>query len=72
MTRLLTIPEVADRLACKPQTVRRLIASGKLQCHRLTSRFYRVSETQLETFLRQHGEPAPSPEPVEVVDWIGE
>lgn len=32
--RLLTIPDVADYLACSPKTVRRMIADGKLKAYR--------------------------------------
>ena len=35
LLRLLTLHEVADRLAVSPRTIRRLVASGELPCLRV-------------------------------------
>jgi excisionase family DNA binding protein len=34
-TKLLTVSEVAEQLNCGPETVRRLVKSGRLKCKRI-------------------------------------
>ena len=55
--RLLTVREVAERLRSSPETVRRWLRQGKLQGFRPggTRLGYRISERELEQFLRQSG-----------------
>lgn len=47
--RLLKIPEVAQRLSCSESTVRRLIETKKLGCHRFGA--IRISELHVQKFL---------------------
>ena len=49
---LLTVDEVAERLKCHPQTVRRWIWSGKLK-HVKVGGLVRVSEEELVMFLQE-------------------
>ncbi len=51
ISRLLTIPEVAERLRVNPKTVRRWIAGDELAAYRV-GRQWRISEDQLMIFLR--------------------
>ena len=46
---LLNVNQVAARLSHSPQTVRNLIASGKLECFRCPG--IRISEEQLSAYL---------------------
>jgi excisionase family DNA binding protein len=50
-SQLLTVEEVARRLAVATRTVRRLIDRGELIAHRM-GRVVRVSEDDLEQFIR--------------------
>lgn len=52
---LLTVEEVAERLRCHPQTVRRFIWSGKLD-HVKVGGLVRVPETALRRLIEQGGE----------------
>lgn len=52
---LLTVEEVADRLRCHPQTVRRFIWSGKLD-HVKVGGMVRVPETALQRLIQEGGE----------------
>jgi excisionase family DNA binding protein len=47
---LLPVPMVASRLSVDPQTVRRLIAEGRLRAVRV-GRAYRVAPGDLERFI---------------------
>lgn len=54
MTRLLTVPETAERLGYSPKTVWRLIRSGRLTARRLAPGSpWRVSEADLDAFVEQ-------------------
>jgi excisionase family DNA binding protein len=55
---LLTVREVAERLRSSPETVRRWLRQGKLRGFRPggTKLGYRVSEQELQRFLRVAGE----------------
>ena len=55
---LLTVEEVAKRLRCHPQTVRRYIWSGKLGFVKVGG-MVRVPESALERTLAELGEPTP-------------
>ena len=50
--RLLTIPEVADRLRVNQKTVRRWIDMGELAAYKL-GRQWRISERDLRNFLNE-------------------
>ena len=50
---LLPVNEVAERLRCRPETIRKYIATGLLPAVKLPSGYYRVREVDLETFLEQ-------------------
>jgi excisionase family DNA binding protein len=56
--RLLTVREVAERLRSSPETVRRWLRQGKLRGFRPggTKLGYRVTESELQRFLRDSGE----------------
>ena len=49
---LLTVAEVAERLAVSTRTVRRLIDSGELVTHRV-GRAVRISEADLAAYARE-------------------
>lgn len=51
MTRLLTIPEVAERLRVHPRTVQRAISDGRLAVVEITARAPRIAESELERFV---------------------
>jgi excisionase family DNA binding protein len=53
--RLLTVPEVADRLRLKPETVRRWLRSGKMKGIALGSDHagWRVRESEVDRLLNQ-------------------
>nr|WP_237180370.1 helix-turn-helix domain-containing protein [Roseomonas haemaphysalidis] len=51
--RLLSVVEVATRLAVSTKTVRRSITQGDLRVHRL-GRQIRISEEDLQAFLARH------------------
>ena len=55
--RLLTVREVAEQLRSSPETVRRWLRQGKLRGFRPggTKLGYRVSESELQRFLRLVG-----------------
>ena len=52
LTRLLTIPEAAERLALKPSTVRKLIALQQIPAVRPTKRAVRLRESDIELLIR--------------------
>jgi excisionase family DNA binding protein len=53
MSRLLLVAEVAERLRCSISMVYDHIAQGRLKAYKVGgSKGYRVSEAQLEEFLR--------------------
>lgn len=55
---LLTTKEVAERLQLKIQTVQKYIRDGKINAIKFGGKVYRVSETELQTFLEnQKGMP---------------
>lgn len=49
-TRLLTLPEVAERLQVHIDTLRRAIRAKRLEAYKLSGQ-WRVSEAQLERYL---------------------
>ncbi|MBL4844955.1 MAG: helix-turn-helix domain-containing protein [Planctomycetes bacterium] len=49
--RLLTVAQVAARLACSQRTVRSYLASGRLLRVRLSPRAVRIRESELARFL---------------------
>lgn len=51
--RLLTIPEVAERLRFHQGHIRRLISAGKLSVVRLSAKALRVAELDLEAFIEK-------------------
>lgn len=54
---LLTVNQVADRLACKPDTIRAHIAAKRLRAFDIgtkSQRIWRVSEEDLVAFLDQN------------------
>lgn len=57
MSRLLRIEEVADRLALKPGTIRKLIRQGRLPAVRPTLRAVRCREEDVEALIRVGYEP---------------
>ena len=48
---MLKIKEVAERLRCSHDVVNRLVATGKLPAHRISSKVVRVSEADVIAFL---------------------
>ena len=52
--RLLTIKDVAQLLQVHEQTVRGYVRNGRLLCVRLGRRAIRISQSDLEEFIRQH------------------
>lgn len=58
MNSLLTVQQVAARLECNPETIRRAVRVGALGCHRLGNR-YRISVDQLDAFLEARRCPGP-------------
>lgn len=54
--RLLTIDEAAELLLMHPRTVRRKIAEKEIAAHRF-GRALRISQTDLDTFVKSHREP---------------
>jgi excisionase family DNA binding protein len=52
--RVLTVPEVAERLRLNEETVRRWLRTGKLRGNRLggTKAGYRIPESEVERVLR--------------------
>jgi len=55
---LLTVEEVAERLRCHPQTVRRYIWSGRLS-HVKVGGLVRVPEAALQRLIEESGEHPP-------------
>ena len=53
--KLLTVPEVAERLSCRTETVRRWIAAGQLPAFVLPGGGYRIRESNLERVLVPSG-----------------
>jgi len=49
---MLDLAEVAERLNCCQKTVRTKIATGELAAYKLSKRMWRVSEDDLEGYLR--------------------
>ena len=54
---LLTVEQVAERLQISLSLVYREIPSGRLLSHRFGKRYYRVSEENLEIYVREHLSP---------------
>ena len=52
--RLFTIEEVAEKLRVNQSTIFRLMKSGKLPYIKVSRRFTRIREKDLETFLNKH------------------
>ncbi len=52
--RLLTIEEVAEKLRVNQSTIFRLMKSGKLPYIKVSRRFTRIREKELEYFLNKH------------------
>lgn len=50
--RYFTPQEIADRLGVHLQTVRKWYRSGKLGCYKLGHRDIRISQEQLDAFLK--------------------
>ena len=57
-TKLLRVPEVAERLGLKPTTIRLMIARRELPVVRPTRRAVRIREEDLEAFIKRHYTPA--------------
>jgi excisionase family DNA binding protein len=59
MEQVFTIEEAADRLRCKPATVRRLIHHGRLRGHKIFGGKgqWRISESDLMEFIKHGGGP---------------
>ena len=57
ITRLLTIRQASERLACSPRTVYRLISEKRLERVLLGRRSARIRETDLVAFVDGLGEP---------------
>jgi excisionase family DNA binding protein len=57
MNGILTVKQVAERLHVNRETVYRWLRGGKLTSYR-ANRLWRVSEQDLESFLRKRQEPA--------------
>ena len=51
MQKLLTVAQVAERLNCRKETVRRYIAEGRLPALQIVGGYYRVRPEDLERFL---------------------
>jgi len=51
VSRLMTIPDVAERTALSVRTIRTLIALGKLPVIRVSTRAVRVAESDLCAFI---------------------
>jgi excisionase family DNA binding protein len=60
---LLTVREVAERIRSSPETVRRWLRQGKLRGFRPggTKLGYRVTESELQRFLRESQTPPMGP-----------
>ena len=52
--RLLTIEEIAEKLRVNQSTIFRLMKSGKLPYIKVSRRFTRIREEDLEYFLNKH------------------
>ena len=52
MGNMLTVPEVAERLRCRSETVRRYIAEGRLPAFRIPGGYYRIRERDVKRFLQ--------------------
>lgn len=59
--KLLTPPEVAERLRVSIKTIRREVKRGKLVCERIGSRM-RFTEAQIATYLEQQQSTARAPQ----------
>ena len=53
--RLLTVPEVAERLRISDYTVRKWLREGKIQGRRLGGAGWRVLESEVQRFIREAG-----------------
>lgn len=66
MTTLLSVNDVAERLACKPRKVRELIAAGRIYAVDISPDgnrpTYRIDEKDLTTFLVSAAVPRPPEE----------
>lgn len=52
--KLYTLQEVADYLKVTRQTVYNYLAQNKIKAFKMGGREYRVTESDLQAFLRQH------------------
>ncbi len=59
MEKLLTVPELAQRLGISQGTAYHWLSQGRLQCVRFSSRCVRFRESDVEKMLEQLGQ-APS------------
>lgn len=59
--RLLKVAEVALRLGLSSRSVQSLIAAGRLRVVRLSPRAIRVSQGDVDEFIRGAAGPAPTP-----------
>lgn len=57
-SKLLRVPEVAERLGLKPTTIRQMIARREVPVVRPTRRAVRIREEDLEAFIKRHSIPA--------------
>ena len=62
---MLTVTQVAERLQVSRSIVYALIDARKLSCHRigLGRGTIRISESDLDAYLKNHVEPPPAPQP---------
>ena len=49
---LLSPQEVADQIGCSKETILRRIRTGKLSAYKLGSRTYKISQSQIDEFLK--------------------
>ena len=57
-SRLLRVPEAAERLGLKPSTIRKMIVQRRIDIIRPTSRAVRISEATIDAILRRGYRPA--------------
>lgn len=53
---LLTVAEVAGRLALSRHSVRRIVAMGGMRCVRLSARCIRIDPDEVERYVKDHTE----------------
>lgn len=57
-SKLLRVPEVAERLGLKPATIRKMIYQRELPVVRPTRRAVRIREEDIEALIKRHYTPA--------------